>query len=66
MIDNHSFKKSSFSENGSCVEVAHFGNGVAVRDSKNPAGPMLWFSTMEWTAFLYGVMVGEFGLNLNR
>lgn len=64
MIDNHSFKKSSFSGNvGSCVEVADVGNGVVVRDSKNPAGPMLWFSAMEWTAFLYGVLVGEFGLN---
>jgi hypothetical protein len=64
MIDNHSFKKSSFSENvGSCVEVAAIGNGVVVRDSKNPGGPMLWFSAMEWTAFLYGVLVGEFGLN---
>jgi len=64
MIDNHSFKKSSFSENaGACVEVAQVGDGVVVRDSKSPAGSMLWFSAMEWTAFLYGVLVGEFGLN---
>jgi len=64
MIDNNSFKKSSFSENvGSCVEVAVVGNGVVVRDSKNPAGPVLWFSAMEWTAFLYGVLIGEFGLS---
>lgn len=63
MIDNHSFRKSSFSEMGSCVEVAEVADGVVVRDSKNPAGPMLWFSAMEWTAFLYGVLVGEFGLN---
>lgn len=63
MIEDLSFKKSSFSgPAGSCVEVAEAGNGVVVRDSKNPAGPMLWFSTIEWTAFLYGVLVGEFGL----
>ncbi len=62
MVDNNSFKKSPFSEVGSCVEVARVGDGVVVRDSKNPGGPMLWFSAAEWTAFLYGVLIGEFGL----
>ena len=63
MIDDNMFRKSSFSEaGGECVEVARVANGVAVRDSKNPGGPMLWFSLMEWTAFLYGVLAGEFGL----
>ncbi|WP_326944423.1 DUF397 domain-containing protein [Amycolatopsis sp. NBC_01307] len=63
MVDNNSFKKSPFSENvGACVEVARVGDGVVVRDSKNPGGPMLWFSAVEWTAFLYGVLIGEFGL----
>jgi hypothetical protein len=62
MVDNNSFKKSPFSECGSCVEVARVGDGVVVRDSKNPGGPMLWFSAAEWTAFLYGVLIGEFGL----
>jgi hypothetical protein len=62
-MDNNSFVKSSFSEGaGACVEVARVGNGVVVRDSKNPGGPLLWFSAIEWTAFLYGVLVGEFGL----
>jgi hypothetical protein len=36
--------------------------GVLVRDSKNPNGPELWFTSLEWIAFLYGVMAGEFGL----
>jgi hypothetical protein len=62
MVDNNSFKKSPFSEHGACVEVARVGDGVVVRDSKNPGGPMLWFSAAEWTAFLYGVLIGEFGL----
>lgn len=63
MIDNSLFNKSSFSEGGTeCVEVAQTASGVVVRDSKNPGGPMLWFSLMEWTAFLYGVLAGEFGL----
>ncbi|MFJ8962122.1 DUF397 domain-containing protein [Lentzea sp. NPDC102401] len=37
-------------------------NGVLVRDSKNPSGPELWFTSLEWIAFLYGVMAGEFGV----
>jgi len=57
------WKKSSFSEGGGeCVEVAMVEGGVLVRDSKNPAGPSLWFSSLEWIAFLYGVLAGEFGL----
>jgi hypothetical protein len=62
MIEANIFKKSTFSEGGACVEVAGVSNGVVVRDSKNPAGPVLWFSAIEWTAFLYGVLAGEFGL----
>ncbi|MCG8927557.1 DUF397 domain-containing protein [Lentzea sp. CC55] len=65
IVDNTSrnWKKSSFSEGGNaCVEVAMVSTGVLVRDSKNPSGPELWFTSLEWIAFLYGVMAGEFGL----
>ncbi|WP_033429494.1 DUF397 domain-containing protein [Saccharothrix syringae] len=60
---NRQWKKSSFSEGGGeCVEVAMVSGGVLVRDSKNPNGPELWFTSLEWIAFLYGVLAGEFGL----
>jgi len=60
---SYEWKKSSFSEDrGECVEVARCDGGVLVRDSKNSAGPALWFTSLEWVAFLYGVMAGEFGL----
>ncbi|MFD6755640.1 DUF397 domain-containing protein [Micromonospora gifhornensis] len=37
---------------GACVEVADNLPGlVAVRDSKDPAGPTLTFSPTAWTAF---------------
>ncbi|PPK71152.1 DUF397 domain-containing protein [Actinokineospora auranticolor] len=65
-MDNNAYewRKSTFSESfGECVEVAMADNGVVVRDSKNPAGPVLWFTRMEWVAFLYGVLAGEFGLS---
>jgi hypothetical protein len=37
------WKKSSFTGNENCVEMAHFGEGIAVRDSKDPNGPVLKF-----------------------
>jgi hypothetical protein len=48
--------KSSYSgNNGNCVEVAHLPTGGrAVRDSKNPDGPALTFTTEEWNAFVAG------------
>ena len=46
------WRKSSFSANGgACVEVSWAG-GVAVRDSKNTAGPTIEFPVRGWRAFL--------------
>ncbi|MFF0867603.1 DUF397 domain-containing protein [Nonomuraea sp. NPDC003560] len=54
--------KSSFSGDGeNCVEVAVLPDGGrAVRDSKDPSGPMLRFTRSEWAAFLMGAQSGEF------
>ncbi|MGW6769945.1 DUF397 domain-containing protein [Streptomyces sp. NPDC055037] len=48
--------KSSYSGNNSnCVEVAvPSGGGRAVRDSKNPGGPVLLFTADGWQAFVRG------------
>jgi len=57
------WRKSSFSGGAqqNCVEVAQTAAGtVAVRDSKDPAGPVLRFTRAEWTAFVCGVRAGEF------
>lgn len=47
------WRKSSYSagSTGNCVEVA-FGQTVALRDSKNPAGPMITMSPAAWRVFL--------------
>jgi hypothetical protein len=36
------------------------GESVAVRDSKDPNGAILGFSSEAWTGFLGGVKAGEF------
>jgi hypothetical protein len=52
------WRKSSRSSGngGNCVEVADNLPGVvAVRDSKDPAGPALAFTPTAWRAFVTGV-----------
>ncbi|MFF3442890.1 DUF397 domain-containing protein [Streptosporangium sp. NPDC002721] len=55
------FRKSSRSGGGdNCVEVATNLPGlIAVRDSKDPTGPMLTFSPTTWNNFLTGIRSGE-------
>ncbi|WP_326797134.1 DUF397 domain-containing protein [Streptomyces sp. NBC_01808] len=56
------WRKSSYSTNGGdCVEI---GEGttpvVPVRDSKDPHGPALIFTTEGWADFVSAVKGGEF------
>jgi hypothetical protein len=56
--------KSSRSAGNGCVEVGTCDlapGHVHVRDSKDPNGPRLTFTPVEWEAFLAGVRDGEFG-----
>jgi hypothetical protein len=52
--------RSACEGGGSCVEVATIATLVLVRDSKDPDGPVLAFTRIEWTEFLTGVRRGEF------
>ena len=52
------WRTSSYSggNGGTCVEVADNLPGVvAVRDSKDPDGPVLTFTRADWSAFVTGV-----------
>lgn len=51
------WRKASASQgpNGACVEVSGCGEHFAVRDSKDPGGPVLAFDADDWTAFIGAV-----------
>ena len=54
------WRKSSYSlGNGDCVEVAHSGDVVAVRNSKHPEAGMLTFGIDQWLEFLSEVKRGD-------
>jgi Domain of unknown function (DUF397) len=58
------WRKSTFSgaPDKTCVEVASLTQGgVAVRDSKDPNGPVLVFTDAEWIAFVRAIRAGELG-----
>jgi Domain of unknown function (DUF397) len=55
------WRKATASGANGCVELAPLPDGgVAVRDSKEPSGPVLSFSRHEWVSFLDGLGKGEF------
>jgi len=58
---NAVWRKSPLSDSGACVEVAHSGGLIGVRDTKDRGlGPMLAFTEKEWRAFIGGVASGVF------
>jgi hypothetical protein len=65
------WRKSSYSNGtgGSCVEITELTSpasdnkhAVAVRDSKDPQGPVLALTARQWRTFTAGVKAGEFDL----
>ncbi len=62
-LTNAQWKTSSLSGgNGQCVSVAFVAGGVAVRHSKHPDGPVIFYTPEEWSAFTGGVRLGEFDM----
>ena len=47
------WRKSSYSgaNGGNCIEIAAAARTVAVRDSKDPKGPVLAFGPNDWQRF---------------
>jgi hypothetical protein len=64
-LDDAPWRTSSYSgsNGGNCVEVATLpGRSLAVRDSKNPDGPVLTFSRAEWRSFTAALKLGALDL----
>ena len=57
------WRKSSYSGNGGaeCVEVASGERGIAIRDSKDPNGPVLSVPASGWHNFIAAVGAGRHG-----
>jgi hypothetical protein len=53
-------KAQASTYNGQCVEIASAPGKIAVRDSKDPDGPILVYTPAEFKAFLEGARNGEF------
>ena len=55
------WRKSTFSTQGNCVELADLGDSIAVRDSKlGDNSPRLTFTRQELAAWVRGAKAGEF------
>ena len=55
------WRKSSHSahEGGECVEVADLTHAIAVRDSKNPTGPMLVVDRAAFRTLAHQIQTGH-------
>jgi hypothetical protein len=61
-VEARRWRKSTKSgDTANCVEVATAPDGMLVRDSKDPDGPVLVFARDSWLAFVEDVKAGELG-----
>jgi hypothetical protein len=54
------WRKSSYTDNGTCVEVAETDHGILVRNSNRPEAGTLTFTRAEMAAWVQGCRAGEF------
>lgn len=68
-LSRATWRKSSYSNGtgGSCLEITMLNasasssrHSIAVRDSKDPNGPVLAFTTAEWGGLTSRIKAGEF------
>jgi hypothetical protein len=61
-LDPNAWQSPDGCESGTCVNVQKVSgeNAVALRDSKDPDGPVLTFDLDEWDRFTTAVKRGEF------
>ncbi|HEV2452005.1 MAG TPA: DUF397 domain-containing protein [Streptosporangiaceae bacterium] len=57
-LEVRGFRKSTHSVATACVEAGQHDRGIVVRDSADPSGPVLAFSSDEWAAFTRRLRAG--------
>ena len=60
-VTSATWRKSTYSGNngGNCVEVGAADRAIAVRDSKDPHGPVLAFTAKDWQRFAAQVKASD-------
>jgi hypothetical protein len=58
--DQRTWRKASYCASTECVEVALHGTGAAVRDSRQPGGGHLTFTSAQWSSLLHGIKSGHY------
>jgi hypothetical protein len=53
-------KAQASGQGGNCVQMRRHGDGIEVRDSKHPDGPVLQFTGAEFAAWVDGAKKAEF------
>lgn len=56
------WRTSSRCGNGNCVAISTNGHCVLMRDTKDPASPILTFGRAQWRDFLAGIKANEFDM----
>ena len=59
-LSRESWRKSSFSDSGDCVEVYLADSFVLVRNTRDRSLSSLTFGRPQWAAFLAGIRHGNF------
>ena len=54
------WRKARFCQSGECIEIAKLNGMIAMRDSKDPRGHMLHYTTEEFRFFIRSIKAGEF------
>ncbi len=62
-ITESQWRISTRCNGGNCVQVAILNGMVAIRDSKNPAQGMQFYSREEWRRFVASVKAGSYDLS---
>jgi hypothetical protein len=58
--DQPTWRKASYCASSECIEVALYGTGAAVRDSKQPAEGSITYTSAQWRSLLQGIKSGQY------